>query len=523
MARVAFLLTGILTLFALAAPRPAAALSITSASCAQQASNVLRYDCTVTTDSLARVVIDLCEGSGCSFDRVSEASVLETTHEITLWNLKPSTTYEWRARADDRTVTIPGVTHSFTTDDLSDPDCDGVDDLDLSSLQVGVTTSTTGTSALDNVIFSFGCGEPGGADKEYILITDPDGTIVWYQDSAEAVGGAGSSINAIETDWELGRIHAIMAHQYIVEYDLSGELIWLMCRCDAHGACENGEVPDTCFDDWVHHDLVLHEREIWALTAEEVSYADVDDCDGDPSTTTLDFIQDGVIGWEHHGAEILQWDLSEAMEPTTCGQESYWSHEMAGEDWAHANSLWISGDDEWTLSFRYINSVLRIIGDPSDSDYGTLDWILSGNATDTTDDWSLGNLLSTTPDFSWQHHAWWTRYGSMFVYDNNSLGPYDSRVIEFMMEESVMIASAVAEWDLGMVCDGQGGAHKLQPEDHLLANCSDDSTTPGFVDGTVMEFDSTGSVVWEMTVQCDSSDSMRRGPLYRAEPFQFTN
>ncbi len=508
----------------LAVPAVAGAVTITSAVCAQQATNVLRYDCTVTTDTRARVWIDFCEGVGCSFDRESESSFLVTTHEVTLWNLLPSTTYSWQAHAHDRLGADTDGTYTFTTQGLNDANFDGTDDVDLSTIVMTPTFSATASPTVENVLMEFGCGESGSMESDYLIIANTEGEIVWYQDVSEATGKRPATIGGFTVGRGVNRIHALVDKEYIVEYDLSGELMGLMCRCDSAGLCSNGAVPDGCFDDYVHHDLMVMDNTLWVITAEEVSYPDTDDCDGDPSTTTLDFITDGVAAFTLDGTQILEWDMSQIYTPWACGQEGYWALQMDGEDWAHANSIWVNQDLEWTISLRFTNMVIQVDGDPASPDFGELVWELAGASSDTTDDWRLWSS-SLEPNFSWQHHAWWKRDGRMMLYDNNSMGPIDTRVVEIEFDESTMAAEIVEEYDLGMTCNGQGSAFDMLPSGNVVANCSDDTTTRGIVDGTIFEFESTGhTTVWEMDVSCDATASpagTRIGPLYRAQVFSF--
>jgi hypothetical protein len=508
------------------APRTAGAVTITAASCAQQSDNMLRYDCTVTTDAPSRVWIDLCEGSGCSYDRESESSYLQTTHRVTLWNLTPSTTYQWQAHAHDPWGADTDGPHSFTTADLSDPDGDGTDEVYLSTILMTPTWSSTGTAFVDNVLFGFGCAASGTVSSDYLIIADSDGDIVWYQDVTQVTGSSPTTIDGYTVGRGVNRIHAILDKEYIVEYDLSGELVSLMCRCDSAGLCTNGAVPDVCFDDYLHHDLLVKDGILWALTAQEVSYADTADCDGDPSTTTLDFVMDGVNGWTLDGTQVVDWDMSEIYTPWLCGQEQYWSGRMDGEDWAHANSIWVGADKRWTMSIRFTSEVIQVEGDAADADFGQLVWELSGDAADSGDDWSLTST-SFSPDFNWQHHAWWTLQGTMMLYDNQRLTTDDSRAIELDLDATTGVAEVIAEYDLGLGCDGQGGAFDMQPSGHIVVNCSDVTSTPGVVDASIYEFDPASTTpVWQLDVSCDASASTpgyRVGPLYRAQPFQFVH
>ncbi len=516
---------GIAVAMVFVAPRSAGAVAITHASCAQQSGNMLRYDCTVTTDASAEVWIDLCEGSSCTFDRESESSPSGTAHAVTVWNLKPNTQYEWQAYADDGSSPDTDGTYSFTTQDLDDPDGDGRNEGDLSTMVL--TQSSTGSYDVENVLFNFACKHSFRSDDfDYLVIANSNGDIVWYQDVRLATGYSPSVVTGFTVGRRGNHIHAILDNEYIVEYDLSGELIRLMCRCDVAGECSNGEVPDVCFDDFVHRDLMVKGQTTWALTAEEVSYSDVDDCDGDTGTSTIDFIMDGVNVWNSSGDLIAEWDMSEIYTPSGCGDGGYWSAtgQMYGEDWTHTNSIWVDTLDDWTLSVHHLDRVLHVVGDPRDARFGTLIWELSGVHTDRSDDWALSST-SYDQDFSKQHHVWWMRDGSMMLYDNHNLGATETRALKIEFDDDPMTAEIVEEYDLSANCIGQGSAFEIPPRGHVLAFCSDDFATPGDADPFVHEFDESGdSPVWELTIACDGSATppgYRDTPSYRGHVFEF--
>ncbi len=522
-----FVLRALLAFAMLAAPRLALAVSITSAVCTQQVTNVLRYDCAVTTDAMAQVRIDLCEGTGCSFDRSSEVSFKALDHEVTVWNLRPETTYTWQARASDRFGTATDGPYTFTTASLLDSNGDGVDDAALSAMSVSTWFSSSEPATVDDVLFTFGCADSGAPESDQLIITDSDGTVVWYKSLRGLTGVAPSMSGGFTVDQRRHRIHVIVNHDYIYDLDMAGEVHHLFCRCDSAGLCPNGDTPDGCWDEdeYVHHEVLVKDGVLWALTAEEIPFTDTLDCDKDLATTTIDFMMDGVRAWRlDTGAPLVDWDMSEIYTPWRCGMLSYWSAVSDAEDWAHANSLWVDGDNHWTISNRYVSEVIQVEGDPTDPDFGQLIWEMAGDSTDTGDDWTVSSAASS-PDFSWQHHAWFTRAGTMMLYDNNVTGSEDSRVLELALDESSMVAEVVAEYDTALRCMGQGGGFDIGPGGNMLVNCSDDTDTSSVIDATIMEFSvSTASTVWEMELGCDGTATppgSRNGPQYRAMPFSF--
>jgi hypothetical protein len=505
-----------LTASLLAAPR-AQALTITAASCTQQADNLLRYDCSVTTDSSAQVHIELCEGRRCTFDRTSEVSE-GTSHTITLWNLAPDTRYEWQVRAADGGAFTRAGPHSFTTASLADLDGDGVDDPDLAAITLGVSSS--GSHETEQLLFNFAC-QAGGSDPgfDYLIVADDQGRIVWYQDPADAIGVDSTIITGLAYEPERSVVWGILDSEYIVAYALDGTLDRVMCRCDGRGRCPSGVTPDVCFSDLVHHDLLVRDGELWAVTAQPRWYADVEDCNRNGATTdAVTYIMDGINVWDQAGNLIVDWDLSSVYTPSGCEVGGYWDKTLPySQDFAHANSLWVGDDERWILSLRHLDAIIAVEGDPASADYGSLAWVLSGDSTDTSDDWTLLSSAGLRSDFSEQHHAYWTPDGTLLIYDNHVVRGFTSRVIELDLDDASATADIIAEYDLGVSCWGQGSGY-LTAGGAMVTTCSDDWWT-GPVDPWFAEYAGPSSTaVWRMDVGCARGSGFRGKALYRGIP-----
>jgi len=503
-----------------------AATIVGTPKCTQQALNVLRYTCSVQTMASAEVWIDFCEdssGSGCTFDRESLHSSSGTTHSFTLWNLKPSTNYDWQAYARDGSGHDTAGTYQFTTSSLADPDQDGTNEVDLSS--ISFTINTPGTYEVENVLFNYACRDPSAIyETDYLIIADASGNIVWYQDVRHIAGTSYSSISGFSMTRPERHILVIVDHEWIIEYDLAGTEQGLYCRCDASGKCPDGiAYPDVCFDDYVHHDVREKGDLVWALTAEDMQYHDPEDCNkNDDTGEYVDFVMDGLYAFSDTGI-AEEWDISEVMTPYGCSTDSYWGSKLSGFNWSHANSIWLGPDQLWTLSLRDLNRVIQVYGDPLDADYRDIKWELSGDPSDTGDDWALTSDTGFDDDFNRQHHAWLTLDGTMF-YDNHNQDGINSsttRAIEIEFDNSAGVADIIAEYDLGLDCTHTGSAFDMLPSGNVVVTCGPATGSPA--SSVIQEFDTSGSTeVWEMKINCDSSGA-RNGPVYRGRPVFFVH
>ncbi|RME20166.1 MAG: hypothetical protein D6798_21025 [Deltaproteobacteria bacterium] len=156
------------SLLMLAVSGRADAVTINAASCVAQPDNVLRFDCSVETDTPASVELRFCDatvgGSGCSKTRTraAGAGVASSTctvgsactlYDLTVYNLISGHDYEWHAHAADATSsdvwTAVPPDDVFTPAALPSPGLAGID----------LSIEVSGTTAMQNVLFNYGCTE----------------------------------------------------------------------------------------------------------------------------------------------------------------------------------------------------------------------------------------------------------------------------------------------------------------------------------------------------------------------------
>jgi hypothetical protein len=478
------------------------ALSITAASCTQQVDNTLRFDCSVTTDGAADVWVGFCEhtGAACVYDRETPHVTLTAagTATVTMYGMAESQAYDWRGVAKQGAVMAFGGRHSKTTGALPAEMAD-------------ITLTTWGAaSGVKNVMFNYSCEQGADPDHDWILIADTSGRVVWYQDPEDAMGSM-TTLSALNISRPDKHILAVAGHSYILEYSLAGSLVKLYCRDDdtvAGDQCEDTSIsPDAYFTDYVHHDVMKTGSILWALTAENQTVSDTDNCDG--ASATFPIIVDGVYGFNTSTDTLAEeWDLSEVYSPsyadatcTSCSA-SYWSGELTGCDWSHANSLWVDAAKQWTISLRDWSRIISIDGDPVSGTYRDLDWELEGSGVGG--DFTLSSTPGYTATFSGQHAVMWTGSDTTLLYDNHtSTVGDDSRAIEIdwssgdadIVNEYLMESSAGSN----LSCQTGGTALDLLPSGHKFAFCTSNHTAN---DPLFNEFDASNSLVWGMKAEC---------------------
>ncbi len=457
---------------------------------------------------------------GCQEPRSTAASFNSTSHEFTLYGLKPSDAFDWRAYASPATGGAPVFTgcKNETTGALPS----GPETAEL----VSVGISTAGAAAdVKHFLTHFGCVDDPVTDvrRNAFIVIDQDGEIVWYQDPAADLTGVGStdlSLEAIGLTRPLKHVLGIINHEIIVEYTLEGELVNLLCRDDGSGYCPGTTtVPEATFDDYVHHDLAVFDGSLHVLTAEEVGVTDLLDCDADSSTSdTYPIVVDGMYVFDlTSGTPTLadEWMWTDVAGVTvdytvagTC-TSSYWGSSVVGADYMHTNSLWVDVAEQWMFSLHNLDSIWMVDADPASSTYNELAWTMNGgDPGDTGDDWEMVTG-GYDEEFHGQHTAHWGPDADLVIFDNqwtNTGGSGVSRGVVFELDAGAGTASAVAQYTVEDLAAGDvycptGSSLFPMLGGHALATCAE-------VDGTnsavVNEFDASDSVVWAVELQCDA-------------------
>lgn len=498
---------------------PAFALTVTGASCTQQAANTLRFDCTVTTDAASNAWIKFAPDTtgGCDLLRTRPVSESATSHSFTLFGMKPGEDYNWRAFA----VPAGGggqVQGSCNLDTTGALPAGGVPNFDK------INVTKTGTAdQVKAVATHYGCYVPGPeSPHDGLIVLDAEGEIVWYQDVAGDLGFTGSTfqLEAVSHSKPAKTFLAVANHEIIVEYDMAGNLLTVLCRDDgtSSGYCpDTTYTPDGFFDEevFVHHDVQRLGDEIAVLTARDVAVTDVDDCDGDSNTAeTYPIIVDGLAVFDTSGAfpvQTVDYELTDVhgmvIDYTTynCKSPAYWSGQLAGSDVLHTNAFWIDVADQWMFSLKATSTVMSVDRELGSGTTNDIMWEAVGPLTSGDFSATAGGYDEV---FSDQHAVSWGPVGEFLLFDNGPGGGATSRGVAYDMDVGTMTLDVTGEYAMEnaagnpIVCPMVGSLfHTLGG--NALATCPE--TVPSAPYAVINEFDGSNNVVWSLELECDSS------------------
>lgn len=463
-------LSFLLALWALSASPAHASWRIQKLRISPDPASVLRFDIQFETTDAVSSWVSFHEVGDPSGEVVTPMIAATTRHSIPIWGLKPDTDYYFRIHTwgDDGTGT--------SVEQVWGPDVITTDPLPEDFIQISVTAS--GSYDTEYLLVEANCD---GYDA--LAIVDHEGEVRWYQELPGKLDGY--------TFTDSNTVMAIVDLESIYEYDLQGHVLraW-------HQTGDGGPLTKP-----VHHEVFKYDGQIWVLTAELYTY------DG------ADYVADGIQIYDDDGTLALEWNFTDVMPdptayPTSGHSSSFWKgHYGSATDWTHANSIDIDDDDNWLVSFRHTNHVLKVNSagmDDTDPNYGQIEWMLGDSG-----DFTFGSGSLSTDWFDKQHHARRTDEGTLLLYDNaNSRGT--ARILEFDIDTSAYTAEVVVEQSLGMTCNAQGGVW-ITENDHYLTNCGPEAT--------VLEFDTSGSEVWRLEADCPTtSPSCSELTIYRAIP-----
>jgi hypothetical protein len=390
--------------------------------------NALRATCTFAVDPPGPIALTLTPEAGGGPVLVRE---LEGPGEIPVWRMTAETRYEWVARSGDGELS-----GDFTTGSLPP--------------QATLRVDPEGDPGPDDVLFVVDCGEVGQNEPTAVVV-DPEGRVVWYQPlTADLPPGPHRAVG-LEFSEE-GTLLAVVDQDRVREYTLDGTLVKELIAGDQGSA----EV--------LHHDVFRRDGRTFVLNAR------IQEVGG------VDYIVDGLSGFEPDGTLFADWDLSEIA--TVSGEGGvgavYWTDLWPdAEDWSHANGLYVDADGDWIVSLHTFSTVLRIEGDPADPAFGTPVWVLDGSGTSP---WP-SDFVVTDPDgltddevFGHQHHPSLLPDGSMQLFDNGDQIVDPARVLRLGLDEGAGEAQIRGSWPLGEICPIEGSAYVLS-DGTLLATC----------------------------------------------------
>lgn len=440
-------------------------VEVASAVCTLQPENVLRFDCAVTTRGIGPVTVRVLDGG----TEVATWQSTSTTnaHTVTLWGFRPEATYTFEAFADETPDTI-------TTGDLATGVLPKIVDIDLA-----VTSS--GAHTTENVVFNIGCGTP----TEALVVASADGDVLWYQEASEAIGGGGFSVTPE------GTLLVATKPAWVGEWDLAGNVLLDLSLAD-------GELTNP-----VHHDIERRNGLSYVLNAKAVQGSD-----------GQYYAVDGFDVIDDTGAVVATWSMEGLLDPVLSGATAatFWGGILGQPaiDWAHANAISLDADNNAIFSLRYLDTILKVVGDPADPEFGTVRWMLVGDDDHPyPSDLTRISTVGITPlDFEEQHHVAVDDAGDLTMWDNRTTAdPIDTRALRIHIDEDAGTADLVESWDAHQWCPGQGSAFVL-PGGNVLVDCMTADTFLELEAGTSTE-------VWRMTPTCRSGTSRF---IYRAAP-----
>lgn len=417
-----------------------------TAHCAQTPENVLRYHCTVEVDPPGPVTIRMQKAAGGG-EREFHSSAVAAEHELLLYLMAPRTDYTWVASSTEQPALR--TTGAFTT--LPAP----------SGAQVQFNVS--GVASFPYFVASTPC-----AASTHAIIASTEGELLWYEDFR--VGGPHTMLDAVSFT-EDGTILVISAGS-VIEKDLAGNELLRLERFN--------DYPER-----VHHDVFRKDGLTWVLHNHEVIVS------GTP------YVLDGFYVFDQSGALVKSWRLADHHLPSPTGGPTF------SRDYSHANSIWVSDDDEVFLSMRHLSSVIKVNGDLSSPEFGEIEWVLAGDPDydPLGSDFTLSSAQpGASPTFLQQHNAHLLADGTLALFDNRKQSREPSRLLHLSVDPVGGEAVIEAAYELPMHCPFQGGAWHTAGR-NPVATCSPQVTAFEFDRGV------TDTARWSVKLSCFSTRS----------------
>jgi hypothetical protein len=460
---------------------------------------------------------------------------------VTMFGLRTNLYLHWKPYATDGMTTVSGTTkHLLTAPDSSLP-------ADLQDLVVTTWTAEGQDHSVENVVLNYAC-DNSQPKTDYLLIFDDEGRLRWYQDPRGDIGLTTSDvaqITGLSRSRQDNNLLVIVNHDYLLEYDLNGNLEELYCRNVGGSSpeCPSGVHGSGYFNDYVHHDVIKAAGATWALTAKQRDVADPENMCGDTDGTSP-IIVDGVLAMDDStGIQVVDWDLDSIYDVVydpdqgNCGTVgdadcagAYWTNDFgaeAGCDWSHANSLWVDAEDQWMMSLKNQDWVISVDASGASP---ILDWTLDGHQL--VGDYDMSDPYGYGEKFTEQHAAMWGEdFETLYIFDNEQNTPgsapaaWDSRAVGIDFGPGAMIDGTpdlVYEWTMEdeagdpVNCLTGGSTVELPEDGHQFAFCAQHDKDNQYP--VMNEFWANNSIAWGMAVQCDG---VARGPSYRGYPIAF--
>jgi hypothetical protein len=502
----------------------ALASTITSATCAVQPTNSMRWDCDILLDTSDSVRIGhRIVGSGSAWNW-SEWTADAFFHDLTIYNVQPGMLYEARVQTADPGPSTPVLLTVATLPA-------GLANLNLVT-EVG--TPTTRYVLVDVT----GCDL-----KEYLVVYDTlHGYISWYHDIAFETGG--SQLSAYSYSKE-GTILGIVDQAWVYEWSFGGQPLLAIPFADCGSGAFDGPCP--------HHDVRRSPSgSLFVVTA---APHPTETPAGTPwAGTECAFVNDGVqelVGGLSVASDELMNPAHFGYDPqvdpgpdptlTECPDKFYKDvfDTEALLDWTHVNAVapFVVGDnDELVLSVPKFSELVRYRPDTNQVMWtlsgwptrGDLDVVVGPDVAFVDDEGTPWYADTSDDEFRFQHDVN-VNNGFVQIFDNHRGLAGPSRVLRFDLEPASVpggrgTATIVAGWTLpdDSQCPSQGSAEVIPftGGDEVLALCNATQTIWELDDPTGGQ--GVTRPAWylqlDQTNACDGGPPELGGGWYRAYP-----
>ncbi len=380
--------------------------------CTLAPDHALRAWCSVSLVHPEAIEVAFAPRDGSRPVRVHPSDVAAREHTVGLYLMAPETLYDWEVRP------------------LGGGRPLGRGSLTTGTLPAGalLDVQTTGEASDPLLGFSSPC-----LTQALALITDADGTVLWYHDFAHADPGYVDGVQFTEDHTVL-----VVRNGGLVEVDLLGR---------TRLALGGEDLPSP-----LHHDPLRVGDATWVLYSEPLVRGD--------KTWQLD----GFYVLDPAGRIVFDWYFGDHHEPVDEPSPGVPS------DYSHANSLWVDAEGEVFVSLRNQSAVLRIHG-PDHPSAGEIAWVMVGGPTDLYNDFVSRNRASGPLGFDLQHHVHQLPDGRWALFDNRRPSDPPSRLVVVDVDEDARVYTVEEAYDLDEHCRFQGGAYYTSTG-NPLATCS---------------------------------------------------
>jgi hypothetical protein len=389
----------------------------------------------LTTDVPTRAMVTVSNGTE---NWIKEFSEYQTVQSLPIVGLKADSTYSIEITVTDEahnSLVLPGVLQAVT---LPLP----VDFPNISVIASTPARMEPGYTLLDKFSrsppHSLPEDTPDGTLTEYSMILDNMGEVVWY-----------STVGSRNMKQLLNGNISYRENNDYIEMDLLGNELQRV-------HLEEG---------FIHHDVFLTANGTFlSLSIEGVQVDDYPTSYSDPNapTQSTTIRDDPVVEYLPDGSLLNTWYLSDMLDQTRIGFDSLKVKPNGSSDWAHANAVMeSSNDDSIIVSIRNQDAVVKF-----SRSTGALKWIL-GNHDNWAEQYEPFLLTPVGSPFEWQYHQhapMITPSGTLLLFDNgnNRASPFDGRVpvegnenysraVEYAINEETMEVQQI--WEFGTHVD----------------------------------------------------------------------